>query len=103
MAVFLSEFSIFRGGLAGHRYAATALLAMGIVVAFFGIMRHVNQMVFGADDAGAGDSRGGARQRLPLTCRLTLLLGAAPVLVLGVWLPAPLHALVQQAAQTFAP
>ena len=76
---------------------------MGIVVAFFGIMRHVNHMVFGADDPKIGDSPSDGRQRLPLTCRLTLLLGAAPLLVLGVWLPSPLHALVQQAAQTFAP
>jgi hydrogenase-4 component F len=103
MAVFLSEFSIFRGALAEHRYVATVLLAMGIVVAFFGIMRHVNQMVFGADDPETEDSPQGAHQRLPLTCRLTLLLGAVPVLVLGVWLPSPLHSLVQQAAQAFAP
>jgi hydrogenase-4 component F len=103
MAVFLSEFSIFRGALAGDRYVATVLLATGIAVAFFGIMRHVNQMVFGADDPGAGDAPSGIRQRLPLSCRLTLMLGAVPVLVLGVWLPSPLHALVQQAAQTFAP
>jgi hydrogenase-4 component F len=103
MAVFLSEFSIFRSGLVGGRYVATALLAMGIVVAFFGIMRHVNHMVFGADDPETGDSPSDGPRRLPLTCRLTLLLGAAPVLVLGVWLPSPLHALVQQAAQTLAP
>ena len=103
MAVFLSEFSIFRSGLAAHLYVATTLLAMGIVIAFFGIMRHVNQMVFGAGGPETGDSPQGAHQRLPLTCRVTLLLGAIPVLVLGVWLPSPLYALVQHAAQTFAP
>jgi hydrogenase-4 component F len=103
MAVFLSEFSIFRGGLADHRYVAIALLAMGIVVAFFGIMRHVNQMVFGADEPNAGGPASGAGQALPVSCRLVLLLGAVPVLVLGVWLPAPLHALVQHAAQALAP
>jgi hydrogenase-4 component F len=103
MSVFLSEFSIFRGGLADHRYVAIALLAMGIVVAFFGIMRHVNQMVFGADEPDAGGPASGAGQALPVSCRLVLLLGAVPVLVLGVWLPAPLHALVQHAAQALAP
>jgi hydrogenase-4 component F len=103
MAVFLSEFSIFRSGLADHRYVATALLALGIVVAFFGIMRHVNHMVFGADDIETGVSPSGGDQPLPLSCRLTLFLGAVPLLVLGVWLPSPLHALVQQAAQTFTP
>lgn len=103
MAVFLSEFSILRGGLADQRYLATVLLATGIVVAFFGIMRHVNHMVFGADAAVTGGSSPQGGRSLPPSCRLTLLLGAIPVLVLGVWLPSPLYALVQQAAQTLVP
>ena len=103
MAVFLSEFSILRGGLADQRYVATVLLATGIVVAFFGIMRHVNHMVFGADAAVTGGSSPQGGRSLPPSCRLTLLLGAIPVLVLGVWLPSPLYALVQQAAQTLVP
>ncbi len=103
MAVFLSEFSIFRGGVTGHHYVTTALLVSFIVVAFFGIMRHVNRMVFGVDAASADGASSHERPPLPLTCRLTLLLGAMPVLVLGVWLPPPLYTLVQQAAQALAP
>jgi len=39
-----------------------------------------------------------APQRLPFSCRLVLLLAAVPVLVLGVYVPPPLHALLASAA-----
>ena len=48
MAVFLSEFSILKAGLTQKEYVATGLLAIFIVIAFFGIMLHINRMVFGA-------------------------------------------------------
>ena len=98
-AVFLSEFSIIRSGLVQHRYLATLLLVLFITVAFFGIMRHVNRMVFGRPEAGARGSLA-APVPLPFTCRLALLLSAVPVLVFGVWMPESLHALLRQAAQT---
>ena len=48
LAVFLSEFTILKAGLAQGQYVATGLLAMFIVIAFFGVMAHLNRMVFGA-------------------------------------------------------
>ena len=48
LAVFLSEFAILKAGLAQGQYLATGLLATFIVIAFFGVMAHVNRMVFGA-------------------------------------------------------
>jgi hydrogenase-4 component F len=127
MNVFLSELTIFRAGLADHHFTTTALLALFIVIAFAGIMRQANRMVFGAGDAGSGEralsddgpdpstrapsalaqnERVGGRSerpRLPLTSRVTLGLGAIPVLLLGVWMPAPLYVLVQHAAKVLAP
>jgi formate hydrogenlyase subunit 3/multisubunit Na+/H+ antiporter MnhD subunit len=46
----LSEFSILKAGLTQKEYVATGLLAIFIVIAFFGIMLHINRMVFGAPD-----------------------------------------------------
>jgi len=65
-----------------------------IVIAFFGVMGHLNRMVFGA----TGDEATPARSGLPFSCRLILVLAAVPVLVLGVYVPSPLHALLEQAA-----
>ncbi len=44
--VFLGEFLILRAGLSEGRYVAVGLLAVFLVVAFFGILLHVNRMVF---------------------------------------------------------
>jgi hydrogenase-4 component F len=44
--VFLGEFSILRAGIREGHYVAVGLLAIFLVVAFFGILLHVNRMVF---------------------------------------------------------
>jgi hydrogenase-4 component F len=106
MAVFLSEFSILKAGLTQKEYLATGLLAIFIVIAFFGIMLHVNRMVFGAPESknnGSTEKNHLEPQQvetfhLPFSCRLALILAAAPVLVLGVYIPKPLNDLLTQAA-----
>jgi hydrogenase-4 component F len=100
-AVFLSEFSIFRAGLEQRHYLATALLAIFITVAFFGIMLHVNRMVFGqpAENPAAAHFHA----ELPFTCLLTLILAAIPILVLGLYQPASLHLLLKLAASKLVP
>jgi hydrogenase-4 component F len=98
MAVFLSELSILRAGLAGHHYVAIALLVGFVAIAFVGIMRHVNGMALGASEASAD----APAVRLPVTARLTLLVGAVPVLVLGVWVPPPVYTLLGRAAEKLA-
>ncbi len=97
-AVFLSEFSIMKAGLGRGQFAATGLLAIFIVVAFFGVMAHVNRMVFAAPGASHAGVERSEPFRLPFSCRLALLLAAAPVLVLGVYIPRPLHDLLALAA-----
>jgi hydrogenase-4 component F len=106
MAVFLSEFSILKAGLMQKEYMATGLLAIFIVIAFFGIMLHINKMVFGAPENKNGDSSDNnhsepgrvGKFHLPFSCRLALILAAIPVFVLGFYIPEPLHNLLTQAA-----
>ncbi len=91
-AVFLSEFSIVKAGLAaGHPWVIGALVLF-IVIAFCGIMTHVNRMVFGTP---LPLSRVTA---LPMSCKLTLVLAVIPVVVLGLYIPHSGHALLQHAA-----
>lgn len=106
-AVFLSEFAILKAGLAQGHYLATALLALFIVIAFFGVMAHLNRMVFGAPEVVAAapdapDPQEAECSRLPFSCALALILAAVPVLVLGVYIPPPLHELLRQAAAALA-
>ncbi|MGB7229890.1 MAG: hypothetical protein WBD26_19280, partial [Candidatus Acidiferrales bacterium] len=64
-----------------------------IVIAFVGIMMHVNRMVFGRPEEPL------ARVVIPLTCRLAIVMAAIPVAVLGVYIPSPLYHLLNLAAQ----
>ena len=103
LAIFLSEFSILKVGLAQGHYLAMGLLATFIVIAFFGVMVHLNRMVFGAPaNAESKQNHSGPEAtgtfRLPFSCRLALLLAAVPVLVLGVYVPKPLQDLLTMAA-----
>jgi hydrogenase-4 component F len=91
--IFLSEFSILSAGMRGGQYAAVAILAILIVIAFVAIMRHVNGMVFGKPTALR------PAMALPTSCRFAVLAAAAPVALLGVYIPAPVHDLLQLAAQ----
>ena len=94
LAVFLSEFAILKAGLSAGHYVASGLLAIFIVIAFFGVMAHVNRMVFGAAE-GATEVPGA---RLPFSVTLILVLAAIPVFVFGVYVPPALHDLLVQAA-----
>jgi hydrogenase-4 component F len=107
LAIFLSEFSILKVGLGKGHYAAMGLLAVFIAIAFFGVMVHVNRMVFGAPTNAESEPahsvpHGAGTLRLPFSCRLALILAAVPVFVLGVYVPKPLHDLLTMAASALA-
>lgn len=92
-AVFLSEFSIFRAGLAEGRYLAMALLVLFVAIGFFGILQHINHMVFGTS---SGDTKPSVR--LPASCVAVLCVAALLVIGLGLYLPEPLHQLLRLSA-----
>jgi len=90
--VFLSEFFILKAGLASGHYLVTGLLALFIVIAFCGILFPINRMVFGKPPELTG------RTTVPTTSIVTLVLAAIPVILLGLYLPSPLHELLRLAA-----
>lgn len=91
--IFLSEYAILSSGVRAGQHAAVAILAVLILIAFVAILWHVNRMVFGKPLAPY------TVEPLPLSCRLAVILAAAPVVVLGVYIPVPVHNLLQLAAQ----
>jgi len=91
--IFLSEFSILSAGMHAGQYATVSILALLIVIAFVAIMQHTNRMVFGKPTLPRGKSL------FPASCRIAVLGAALPVVVLGVYIPAPLHELLRLAAQ----
>jgi hydrogenase-4 component F len=102
LAVFLSELAILKAAVEEGRYVVVGLLATFIAVAFFGVLLHINRMVFGhvalapaSTDHGRGHD---ARQRLPVSCVSILIVAGALVVVLGFYLPAPLDVLLRMAS-----
>ncbi len=91
-AVFLSEFSILKAGLTSGQYIASGLLAFFIVIAFWGVMYHINRMVFGRPEPG---SKGIPLRASNITA---LLLAGAPIVLLGLFLPGPFNKLVHLAS-----
>jgi hydrogenase-4 component F len=91
--IFLSELSILSAGVqAGHK-VVVALLGVLIVIAFVAILSHVNRMVMGKPAAHVSTGV------LPASCRFTVWAAAVPVVLLGVYVPTPVHNLLQLAAQ----
>ncbi len=100
-AVFSSELDVLKAGLARGQYVTTSLLALFIIIAFVGMLAQVNRMVFGLAPV-ANHGRTPSRARLPLACTVSLVIGAIPAVALGLVMPQPLHALLQQAAAGLA-
>lgn len=91
-AIFVSELTILKAGFAAGHAVAVGLLALFIAVAFCAVMFHINRMVFSPPEQKI------AHSALPVTCKLTLLVAAVPLLVIGIFIPSPVHALLQAAA-----
>ena len=96
---FLERIFDSQSGLMQRHYVATGLLAIFIVIAFFGIMLHVNRMVFGTREdegtaAGQTFQSENTEHHLPFSCRLALIMAAVPVLVFGFYIPKPLQDLL---------
>jgi hydrogenase-4 component F len=91
--IFLSEFSILSAGVRAGQRIAVAILASLIVIAFVAIMWHVNRMMFGRPATPY------LVESLPTSCRIAVVVAALPVILLGVYIPAPVHSLLLLAAR----
>lgn len=91
--IFLSEFSILSAGLKSGHNAAVIVLAVLIVIAFVAIFLQVNSMLFGEPGPAA------TPVLAPRSCRTAILIAAVPVVILGVYIPGPVHSLMALAAQ----
>ncbi len=92
-AVFISEFSIVKAAILAKHWVTVTLLVLFIITAFFGVMSHINTMVFGRPESPPV-----AKHPLPLTCKISMVLAIVPVIVFGLYIPAQLYELLKMAA-----
>ncbi|MHB1575017.1 MAG: proton-conducting transporter transmembrane domain-containing protein [Candidatus Dormibacteria bacterium] len=93
--LFISEFSIIEGALVNHAWAVAAGIAAILLVAFLALMAPFNRIVFGQGRGEPLPPR--AELGLGVLVPGYLLLGA--VLLLGVWIPGPLHSILVGASR----
>jgi hydrogenase-4 component F len=91
-AIFISEFLIFKAGIASGQYLTISLLAFFVVIAFCAVMFHVNRMAFGAPRGNAAISA------LPWPCKAALAVAAIPLIAIGIYIPVTLQNLLRAAA-----
>lgn len=95
-ATFVSEWLALAGGFATGRSAAAIVALVALVLAFLGVTFHVSLMLLGTPREGFADP-------LPRRTYAPLAVLAGLTLVLGLWLPSPLRALVEQASRVLLP
>ena len=95
-ALFLSEWMVLIGGLRAGKIAAAIAALVMLAVVFAALAFHWTRMAL-------GKPRDGFRDPLPPDSHRPLWLLAVTLLVLGMWLPAPLHRLLSQAAVVIKP
>ena len=118
-AIFVSEFLILKAGIASGHYITVGLLGLFVVIAFCAVMLHINRMAFGVPGHDAWSITGssplgtasgdgptvavssslGAIAAPPLSCKATLAVAAIPLIVIGIYVPAPLQNLLTAAAR----
>jgi hydrogenase-4 component F len=94
-APFVSEFTILNGAISGGRYIVAGLFLLFLFVVFLGMGRTVLAVVQGRAPTAA--------RRTPyrdgLLTGLPILFSAALILMLGVYIPAPLNQMLHDAAR----
>ena len=95
--LFLSKFAVVRAGFAAGRPWLMAVVLGLLVIAFVALVAHLNRMLYGAppDDVAVGETR--------LWGLLPLVLCVAVLLVLGLTVPRPVHALLARIVAIAAP
>ena len=95
-ALFLSEWMVLIGGLEARKVAAVVTALALLAIVFAALAFHWTRMAL-------GKPRADFRDPLPADSRRPLWLLAAALLILGVWLPEPVHRLLSQAAAVIKP
>lgn len=93
---FMSEWLTLAGGFSSSQGVAARVALAALVVVFLGLTFHWSRMVLGRPREGFADP-------LPRGSHAPLWALAGALLVLGVFLPAPVRALIEQAALVVRP
>jgi hydrogenase-4 component F len=88
-ALFLSEITIMRGGMAQSFAWAVWVMAILLIVVFVGFLNHFRAMFYEAEVGFYEAEVGGAVKPAPISawCVIPMILAVVPLLVFGFWWP----------------
>jgi hydrogenase-4 component F len=92
-SIFVSELMVIRAGIAAGRHVTVAAFLLMVVIIFAGLILHVGQMAFGVADPSA---QRGREATSPL---LGMLILAAVMVLLGLWIPVQPDRLLARATE----
>jgi hydrogenase-4 component F len=95
--LFLSEFTIMRAGLKPSFSWAVYVMAVLLIVIFIGFMNHFRAMYYRLEVEPA------PKRRASAWCAVPMWLALAPLLVLGLWWPAPIWDYLTSIANLLSP
>jgi hydrogenase-4 component F len=90
--IFLSEFLILSSGFTSGQFVAVSLVILFLAVTFAVFLRHLIKMIFGNPSTEMKKDDMGKLAIIPMAILCSL------VLILGIYMPAPLQALIQNAS-----
>ena len=93
LATFLSELLVLKAAFDAERHMVFVGLLVALAVAFVGLLRHAIRLALASGEAPVRAIRVGAIDAVLVACGLGLLL------LLGIWIPKPLHEALVAAAQ----
>ena len=97
-SLFISEFSIVAGAARSNQIVTASIVVVLLVIGFIAIVAPFNRMSFSNPPEG-----GAVAARINPFVLIPAYLSLTGVIVLGVWVPGPLHDLLAGAAQLVAP
>lgn len=97
-SLFISEFSIIAGAARSNQVLSASIAALLLVIGFVAIVAPFNRMSFSTPPEG-----GAATARINPVVLVPAYLTLLGVVVLGVWVPGPLHDLLAGAARLVDP
>jgi hydrogenase-4 component F len=93
---FVSEWIAITGGIAGPHRTSAVIALFAFVAVFVGLAFHWSRMALGRARPRYAD-------RIPAASHLPMWILLALLVLFGIWLPAPVRALVEQAAHVVRP
>jgi hydrogenase-4 component F len=98
-SMFQSEFTVLRAGFAAQHTTAVVLFVIFVAAIFCGFFFHISQLVWGKTD---DKKRPPAQPERANWKTMPMVVLAAVVVLIALWLPAPLYTLIERAAQILA-